>query len=88
MMERRRGGRPATGRDPVVTVRLPGDMIDRISIWAAINNTSQSDAIRSLINAGCKSLVIKAGKRSQTRYWDNLRLLVEAKTVAEKDHDE
>jgi hypothetical protein len=45
-------GRPATGVDPLVTTRLPEEMIADIKAWAAQNHTSRSDAIRQLIAAG------------------------------------
>ncbi|MFL6799912.1 MAG: hypothetical protein ACJ8F3_21175 [Xanthobacteraceae bacterium] len=51
---RKKGGRPATGRDPVFTIRLSSDLRQRIGAWAKKQRTapSRSEAIRSLIEAG------------------------------------
>jgi len=49
-------GRPATGKDPFIGVRLPPDMIVRIGIWAKRQKAeSRSAAIRALIELGFKS---------------------------------
>jgi hypothetical protein len=43
-------GRPATGKDPLVAVRLPPDLIEAIDTWGDRNKKpSRSEAIRSLI---------------------------------------
>jgi hypothetical protein len=45
-------GRPATGRDPVVPVRLPVDLIKRIDRWGRLQDevaATRSKAIRSLV---------------------------------------
>jgi hypothetical protein len=55
-------GRPATGTDPFIGVRLPPDLIKEIDVWAA-NATSvdsRSEAIRELIRLGLRA---KGGKR-------------------------
>jgi len=39
-------------RHPLVTARLPKEMIAAIESWAARNRASSSDAIRQLIDAG------------------------------------
>jgi hypothetical protein len=66
-------GRPATGRDPLVTARLPKEMIVAVEAWAAKNITSRSDAIRQLLEVGLASsgrkipLIVASGDaRSQT----------------------
>ena len=44
-------GRPATGKDPLVGVRLPDAMIRQIDAWAKRQGVaSRSDAIRRLID--------------------------------------
>lgn len=49
-------GRPATGKDPFIGVRLPPEMIARIGNWAKRQKTeSRSAAIRELIELGFKS---------------------------------
>jgi hypothetical protein len=56
-------GRPATGQDPVLTVRLPPDTRLAIENWARQqkDKPSRSEAIRRLIEAG---LAAKSKKRN------------------------
>jgi hypothetical protein len=42
-------GRPATGRDPAITVRLSVALISAIDRWGARNSFSRSEAIRKLL---------------------------------------
>jgi Arc/MetJ-type ribon-helix-helix transcriptional regulator len=49
-------GRPATGKDPFVGVRLPVDLIDQIDTWAMDHESnSRSEAIRRLVELGLKA---------------------------------
>ena len=51
----RRPGRPATGKDPLVALRLPPVMIKAVDDWAARNGVrSRSEAMRDLIDGGLK----------------------------------
>lgn len=50
MAEKKRG-RPATGSDQVVTVRLPAILIQQIDDWAAERRITKSEAIRGMIEA-------------------------------------
>jgi len=54
-------GRPATGKDPGTTIRLPPDLRTAIDAWARKQDDkpSRSEAIRRLIELGLKA---KAGK--------------------------
>lgn len=46
----KRRGRPATGKTPSVTIRLPDDLTERLDIWAAKHGFgTRSDAIRQLL---------------------------------------
>jgi hypothetical protein len=47
-------GRPATGQDPVITIRLSKDLQSDIEQWAHKRKLSRSTAIRELIQAGLK----------------------------------
>jgi hypothetical protein len=47
-------GRPATGKDPHVTARMPNDLIVQVEAWATANDTSRSEAIRRLVELGLK----------------------------------
>jgi hypothetical protein len=49
----KRRGRPATGgRDPHVAARMPQALIGEVEAWAAVNDTSRSDAFRRLVELG------------------------------------
>jgi hypothetical protein len=58
--DRRKPGRPATGRDPLTALRLPPAMLGTIDTWAAKHGTSRSGAMRRLIELGLKA---KGGKQ-------------------------
>ena len=56
----KRGGRPATGRDPLVQLRMPADLIQAIDRFAGkFADLSRSQAIRALIELG-----LRAGRKS------------------------
>ena len=50
-------GRPATGRDPVISIRLPAGMIESVQTWAAkqYDEPVRSEAIRRLVEIGLKA---------------------------------
>jgi predicted DNA binding CopG/RHH family protein len=45
-------GRPATGRDPTITVRLPSEMIEQIKQEAVLQKTGRSEIIRNALQKG------------------------------------
>ena len=47
-------GRPATGKDPLVTVRLPPTMIIALDQRAETEGITRSEVIRRLVEAGLK----------------------------------
>jgi hypothetical protein len=50
---RKKTGRPATGKDPMKTVRMPADLAARIDRWAKANGKdSHSEAMRHLLEIG------------------------------------
>jgi hypothetical protein len=57
---KKKRGRPATGRDPHVTARMPPTLVADVEAWAAANETSRSDAFRRLVELGLSN-----GKRSK-----------------------
>jgi hypothetical protein len=62
--KRKKGGRPATGTDPFVGLRVPLRLIKRINAWASDKGVkSRSEAIRRLVE---KALPPAAPK--QTRF--------------------
>jgi len=46
---KRRGRPPTGGRDPILAVRVPQELIDRIDKWAKLNDIARSEAVRRLI---------------------------------------
>jgi Arc/MetJ-type ribon-helix-helix transcriptional regulator len=49
-------GRPATGKDPLIALRLPPETIEAIGNWSTRNEiASRSEAIRRLIQLGLAS---------------------------------
>jgi hypothetical protein len=52
-VNRKKRGRPATGRDPVTAVRLPKPVMTAVDKWAARNGIeSRSEAFRLLLGYG------------------------------------
>jgi hypothetical protein len=50
-VEPKKRGRPATGRDPLVGVRLPRETITALDAWANAQGISRSEAVRHAVNA-------------------------------------
>src|SRR5690242_2132906 len=51
--KRKRGrGRPATGRDPMVSARIPRPIIDKVDAYAAAQDCTRSKAIAQLVELG------------------------------------
>jgi hypothetical protein len=50
-------GRPATGKDPVRTMRLSDEFIAKVDVWAAQQDgePGRSEAIRRLVEIGLKA---------------------------------
>jgi hypothetical protein len=47
----RKRGRPSKGgRDPLISLRLPQEMIAGLERWAVANGVSRSEAVRDLIS--------------------------------------
>jgi hypothetical protein len=46
---------PATGKDPLLTVREPEAIIQTIGDWAAKNEITRSEAVRRLVEFGLKA---------------------------------
>jgi hypothetical protein len=51
---KKRRGRPATGKDPLVSARLPQTLIDQVEGWGTANAVTRSEAIRRLVEIGLK----------------------------------
>ena len=52
---KKRRGRPATGKHPLLTVRAPRDIIEAIDGWARKNKANRSEAVRRLVELGLKA---------------------------------
>jgi hypothetical protein len=52
---KKKRGRPATGKDPLVSARFRQELIDQVEHWAASNEASRSEAIRRLVELGLKA---------------------------------
>jgi hypothetical protein len=72
-------GRPATGRDPFVGVRLPKELIASIEKRAAMEGVTRSEAIRRLVEIALATSqpATPTGKRSASK----------ARTIAAKEID-
>jgi hypothetical protein len=54
---KKRRGRPATGKDPLLSARLPAKLIETIESIAASETLSKSEAVRQLIERGVQSWI-------------------------------
>ena len=57
---KRRPGRPATGVDPLISLRLPAEMILALNHQAITDNVSRSEIVRRFCELGLKA---KGAKR-------------------------
>lgn len=55
-------GRPATGKDPMLTGRVPAEMIEAVELWAKRNDFTRSEAVRRLIQLGLEAAKSADGK--------------------------
>jgi hypothetical protein len=53
--QKKKRGRPATGRGMMVSSRIQPAIVVEIDQWAAHNETTRSDAIRRLVEIGLKA---------------------------------
>lgn len=52
---KRKPGRPATGTDPLVGVRMSPDIIKTVDAWAKKNEHTRASAIRHFVEQGLKA---------------------------------
>jgi hypothetical protein len=76
-------GRPATGRDPAVTIRLPEAVLASVEHWAMSQKDQppRSQAIRRLVELG---LTVKTPARPASKSGRRLRARELATTAIEK----
>jgi CopG-like RHH_1 or ribbon-helix-helix domain, RHH_5 len=56
-------GRPATGHDPAVTVRIPAEVLKKIEKWAKANGFSRSAAIAFFVQLGFDTAKAKRARK-------------------------
>jgi len=49
VIPKKKRGRPATGKDPLLTSRVPQSTIDAVEEWGIKRNMNRSEAIRELL---------------------------------------
>jgi hypothetical protein len=76
-------GRPATGRDPAVTIRLPEKVLADVEAWAAKQDSdlNRSQAVRRLVELG---LTVKTPARPVSKPGRRLRAQELATKAIEK----
>ena len=81
VMPKKRRGRPATGKDPQVVIRMPATLISAIDSWGEANDAIRSEAIRRLVELG---LTVKTPARPASKPGRRLRARELATTAIEK----
>ena len=56
-------GRPATGHDPAVTVRIPAEVLKKVEKWAKANGFSRSAAIAFFLELGFDTAIAKRARK-------------------------
>src|ERR1039458_4220891 len=79
--QKKKRGRPATGRGLMVSSRIPETTVATIDGWAAQNETTRSDAIRRLVEIG---LTVKTPARPVSKHGPRLRAQELATKAIEK----
>jgi hypothetical protein len=74
-------GRPATGRDPAVTIRISQGVLDAVETWAAgqDDTPARSPAIVRLVEIGLKSPMNPKKKRPDNTMRDSDGRVIPAK---------
>jgi hypothetical protein len=60
-------GRPATGMDPVLSGRVPKDLIDRIDRWADANGYTRSESVAKLLEEAITAAEKRAKRKGDSR---------------------
>jgi hypothetical protein len=61
--KKRGRGRPATGKDPILSTRVPKVLIGQIQTWADKQGATRSEAVRRLVEIG---LSVSSSTRPQS----------------------
>jgi hypothetical protein len=80
-VDRKRRGRPPTGRATLVSSRFPDPVVSAVDAWATAKGATRSDAIRRLVELGLK---VKAPARPVSKPGRRLRAQELATKAIEK----
>jgi hypothetical protein len=67
---KKKRGRPATGKDPLISARVPPEVVASIEAWGVAKGVTRSEAIRRLVELG---LTVKAPARPVSKPGRRLR---------------
>jgi len=86
---KKRRGRPATGKDPHVTARMPGELINQVEAWGTSHGLGRSEAIRRLVELGLSvKTQPKPSERQRAALADLASKAIDSLTVGTADSDE
>ena len=86
---KKRRGRPATGKDPLVSARLPPPLVAEVEAWATANDATRSEAIRRLVELGLTVKTKSApSERQRAALADLASKAIDSLTVSTTDSDE
>jgi Arc/MetJ-type ribon-helix-helix transcriptional regulator len=86
---KKRRGRPATGKDPLVSARLPPPLVAEVEAWATANDATRSEAIRRLVELGLTVKTKSApSERQRAALADLAAKAIDSLTVGTADSDE
>jgi hypothetical protein len=86
---KKKRGRPATGRDPMVSARIPAATVGAIDEWARRNETTRSGAIALLVELGLSVKTKSApSERQRAALADLASKAIDSLTVGTADSDE
>jgi hypothetical protein len=84
-IQKRGRGRPATGRDPAITSRIPEEIITAVDKWAEKNDVpTRAEAVRRLVELG---LTVKARAKAARKPDRSLRAAELAANAIDKMSD-
>jgi hypothetical protein len=90
VMPKKRGrGRPATGKDPQVVLRMPPELIAAADAWGQANDLGRSEAIRRLVELGLTAKTKSApSERQRAAFADLASKAIDSLTAGTPDNDE
>ena len=87
--QKKKRGRPSTGRGVMVSSRFPPPVVDAVDHWALLSDTTRSDAIRRLVELGLTVKTKSApSERQRAALADLASKAIDSLTVGTADSDE